>query len=350
MLWVHSKPPTRFEGIFIFGIRLPRPRTMDSWVAYRDFRFLWFANFCAFTGQWLQLLSIGWLVKELSAGSGVGGLLVLSASALNTLPGLAVNPLTGVLGDRLDRRKLAHRRAVHRGGAGPGFRLPGRFRLHPPVACLRLRPDLRLLPGHHSANPAGDDLQHGPPGRAHQRLRNQHPHRHRHAHLRSLRRRHPHRQHRVLLELRHGSRVVPGCGVDADSHAHSLYVQRAGRPEPAHHPHRRHPRRPAPPLAPAARGAGNRADFRDPEHHPAPPVVPAASVHGGGAPGPRRHGRLPAGDHRRRRLDLHPLHRHLGLPLPPRPHPGGHLQSSGPSAPCCFPSARGSGRHSSCWP
>ena len=80
---------------------------MDSWVAYRDFRFLWFANFCAFTGQWLQLLSIGWLVKELSAGSGVGGLLVLSASALNTLPGLVVNPLTGVLGDRLDRRKLA---------------------------------------------------------------------------------------------------------------------------------------------------------------------------------------------------------------------------------------------------
>lgn len=52
-------------------------------------------------------MSIGWLVKELSLGSGVGGLLVLSASALNTLPGLVVNPLTGVLGDRLDRRKLA---------------------------------------------------------------------------------------------------------------------------------------------------------------------------------------------------------------------------------------------------
>ena len=76
-------------------------------MAYRDFRLLWFANFCAFTGQWLQLLSIGWLVKELSVGSGAGGLLVLSASALNTLPGLVVNPLTGVLGDRLDRRKLA---------------------------------------------------------------------------------------------------------------------------------------------------------------------------------------------------------------------------------------------------
>ena len=51
-------------------------------------------------------MSIGWLVKELSEGLAVGGLLVLSASAINTLPGLVVNPLTGVLGDRLDRRKL----------------------------------------------------------------------------------------------------------------------------------------------------------------------------------------------------------------------------------------------------
>ena len=99
--------PPRFEVVRIFGIKIPRVRTLDSWFAYGDFRLLWFANFCAFTGQWLQLLSIGWLVKELSAGSAVGGLLVLSASALNTLPGLVVNPLTGVLGDRLDRRKLA---------------------------------------------------------------------------------------------------------------------------------------------------------------------------------------------------------------------------------------------------
>lgn len=52
-------------------------------------------------------MSIGWLVKDLSAGTGIGGLLVLSVSAINTLPGLLVNPITGVLGDRLDRRKLA---------------------------------------------------------------------------------------------------------------------------------------------------------------------------------------------------------------------------------------------------
>ena len=52
------------------------------------------------------MLSIGWLVKDLSEGSAVGGLLVVSVGAMNTLPNLAVSPLTGVLGDRLDRRKL----------------------------------------------------------------------------------------------------------------------------------------------------------------------------------------------------------------------------------------------------
>ncbi len=101
-----TRHPRRFTSTLIFGINLPRLHTLDSWLAYRDFRLLWFANFFAFTAQWLQLLSIGWLVKELSEGLAIGGLLVLSASAINTLPGLVVNPLTGVLGDRLNRRKL----------------------------------------------------------------------------------------------------------------------------------------------------------------------------------------------------------------------------------------------------
>ncbi len=95
------------ESRLIFGfLRLPRLHTLDAWLEYRDFRLLWFANFCGFTAQWLQLLSIGWLVQGLSEGSGRGGLLVVSVSALNTLPGLLVNPIAGVLGDRLDRRKL----------------------------------------------------------------------------------------------------------------------------------------------------------------------------------------------------------------------------------------------------
>ncbi len=76
-------------------------------LAYRDFRLLWCANFCANSATWLQLLSVGWLVKDLSEGSHIGGLLVVSVGAINTLPGLIVSPLTGVLGDRLDRRKLS---------------------------------------------------------------------------------------------------------------------------------------------------------------------------------------------------------------------------------------------------
>ena len=100
-------PNTASESPIIPSIRLPRLHTIDAWLAYRDFRLLWLANFCGFTALWLQLLSIGWLVKDLSAGTGIGGLLVVSVSAINTLPGLFVNPITGVLGDRLDRRKLA---------------------------------------------------------------------------------------------------------------------------------------------------------------------------------------------------------------------------------------------------
>ena len=105
---VRTRPNRRYlESPIIPSLRLPRLHTLDAWLAYRDFRLLWLANFCGFTGQWLQLLSIGWLVKDLSVGSGIGGLLVLSVSAINTLPGLLINPITGVLGDRLDRRKLA---------------------------------------------------------------------------------------------------------------------------------------------------------------------------------------------------------------------------------------------------
>ena len=63
----------------------------------------------------MQLLTVGWLVKDLSEGSQIGGLLVVSVGAINTLPSLAVNPLTGVLGDRLDRRKLVM--SVHALGA-----------------------------------------------------------------------------------------------------------------------------------------------------------------------------------------------------------------------------------------
>jgi|TARA_B100000315_G_scaffold223537_1_gene228410 MFS family permease len=85
---------------------LPRPRTFDAWVGYRDYRFLWTGNFCANTAQWLQLLSLGWLIHHLTEGSSASSLLVVTVGGINTLPGLVVGPWGGVLGDRIDRRKL----------------------------------------------------------------------------------------------------------------------------------------------------------------------------------------------------------------------------------------------------
>ncbi len=86
--------------------RLPRLQTLDAWLAYRNYRLLWFGNFFANNAQWIQLLSVGWLVRELSEGSNVAGLLVVTVGGINTLPGLVVGPWGGVLSDRFDRRKL----------------------------------------------------------------------------------------------------------------------------------------------------------------------------------------------------------------------------------------------------
>ena len=91
----------------IFRIaKLPRLHTLDAWLAYRNFRLLWFGNLFANNAQWLQLLSVGWLVRDLSEGSTVAGLLVVTVGGINTLPGLVVGPWGGVLSDRFDRRKL----------------------------------------------------------------------------------------------------------------------------------------------------------------------------------------------------------------------------------------------------
>ena len=85
---------------------LPRMHTLDTWLGYRNYRFLWIGNFCGNNAQWLQLLTVGWLVQRLSEGSSAASLLVISIGAINTLPGLVVGPWAGVLGDRVDRRKL----------------------------------------------------------------------------------------------------------------------------------------------------------------------------------------------------------------------------------------------------
>lgn len=70
---------------------------------YRDFRFVWAGNFVAIGAQWLQLFTIGWLVHHLTGGN---ALLTGTVVGIRTLPVLLIGPWAGVLGDRVDRRKL----------------------------------------------------------------------------------------------------------------------------------------------------------------------------------------------------------------------------------------------------
>ena len=88
-----------------FSVRIPRMRTFDSF-AYKDYRYLWIGNFFANNAQWLQLLTVGWLVRGLTSGSSTSTLFVVTVGGMSLLPGLIMAPIAGTLGDRMDRRKL----------------------------------------------------------------------------------------------------------------------------------------------------------------------------------------------------------------------------------------------------
>ena len=85
---------------------MPSLHTLDSLRLYRDYRLLWTSNFCANSAQWFQLLTVGWLVRELTVGSSASALLVVTVGGASSLPVLLVGPWGGVLGDRVDRRTV----------------------------------------------------------------------------------------------------------------------------------------------------------------------------------------------------------------------------------------------------
>ena len=84
----------------------PRPRRRGiqtfSSLRNRDYRFLWTGNLFNNGANWLQQLTIGWLVWELSESP----FLVGTVGGFRALPFLFIGPLAGVLADRVDRRKL----------------------------------------------------------------------------------------------------------------------------------------------------------------------------------------------------------------------------------------------------
>ncbi|MDA0734928.1 MAG: MFS transporter [Chloroflexi bacterium] len=84
----------------------PRPsgrfNTFES-LYYRDYRFLWAGNFLINTADWLQILTVGWLMLRLTDGN---ALLTGTVVGIRTLPVLIIGPWAGVLADRINRRKL----------------------------------------------------------------------------------------------------------------------------------------------------------------------------------------------------------------------------------------------------
>ncbi|MEE8442575.1 MAG: MFS transporter, partial [Dehalococcoidia bacterium] len=78
-----------------------RLQTFTS-LKHRDYRLLWSSTLFASAAQWIQQVTLGWLVFDLT-----GSYLVLGAvNAMRSVPFIFVGPLGGVIADRMDRKRL----------------------------------------------------------------------------------------------------------------------------------------------------------------------------------------------------------------------------------------------------
>ena len=85
------------------GNWVSRLDTFQTAKQFRDFRLVWIGNFFAQSAQWIQVLTVGWLVLKLTDNN---ALLTGTVIGIRTLPVLLIGPWAGVLADRVDRRKL----------------------------------------------------------------------------------------------------------------------------------------------------------------------------------------------------------------------------------------------------
>jgi len=73
-----------------------------SSLRHADFRYLWFGTLFMSAGQWIQQVTLGWLLYELTSSAVLLGVL----NGLRALPFLVASPIAGVAADRMDRKKL----------------------------------------------------------------------------------------------------------------------------------------------------------------------------------------------------------------------------------------------------
>jgi MFS family permease len=81
----------------------PRARFQTfSSLRHLDFRYLWAGTVMMSAGQWVQQVTLGWLIYDLTGNS----ILLGALNGLRALPFLVTGPMAGVAADRMDRRKL----------------------------------------------------------------------------------------------------------------------------------------------------------------------------------------------------------------------------------------------------
>lgn len=80
---------------------VPKIRTFSS-LRNRDYRYLWAGNLFNNGANWLQQVTVGWLVLDLSNSPAYVG----AVGGLRSLPFLFIGPFAGVMADRMDRKKL----------------------------------------------------------------------------------------------------------------------------------------------------------------------------------------------------------------------------------------------------
>jgi len=69
---------------------------------HRDFRYLVSGTFMMSAGQWIQQVTLGWLIYDLTGNS----MLLGALNGVRALPFLVTGPMAGVAADRMDRKKL----------------------------------------------------------------------------------------------------------------------------------------------------------------------------------------------------------------------------------------------------
>ena len=100
-----SETPAGQPSAQTTSARCPAPRgrvrTFTS-LQSKDFRLLWAGNIFDHMALWLQMITLSWLVWDLTGSALLSG----TAAGLRGFPTLIIGPWAGVVADRMDRRKV----------------------------------------------------------------------------------------------------------------------------------------------------------------------------------------------------------------------------------------------------